>query len=455
MGRGTRAVMLTTALAGTGVLIGSSIGSAQAPTTQPNWNCRASLIRVDQGLTDLLGLPASPVEPLLANGRNSATAPDNPACLPDSQSAQERIDVTPLTVVGDVLKAETTVTPGLGVARNTRTNTATTSAEKLNLLIQSAIPGGVLVTADAVQSTASASCVAGVPTLTGSSQVTNLRIAGNAIPLDSVLDGIAVPLTDSPLGAVAKVYVNRQETSTAADGSKALTQTALRIEVLGALADVIGKPLATVVLGESRVSSQNGNACDAEPPPPTVTVPGPTTTVPGPTTTVPGPTTTVPGPTQTVPVPVPVTVTTPGSVSGAGTSPVRNGTNGGCGRLTMFFAKNRRKTLGVRFGQERVVTRGRIVNCSGKSIVRARIDVFHVLPGGTKRLVKTGLRSRELGRLTQIMPRNLFTRKLVFEYRGDLSSSRVTSRQTLQINVRDARGKLVTRAPKGQGKPKF
>lgn len=450
--------MLTTTLAGAGVLVGTTIGAAQAPA-DPSWNCRASLVRADQGLTTLLGIPSSPIEPLIANGKNSETAPDNASCAPDSQSAQEKLDATPLTVLGNVLQAQTSVDPGTSAPRNARTNTATTSAEKLSVLVDGAIPGGALVTADTIQSTATASCVGGQPTLTGTSQIVGLKIAGQSVPVDDVFAGVQT-ITDSPLGEVVRVYANRQEKSP--DGSS-LTQTALRVEVLAAAAGQLGKPLATVVLGETKVSSQNGNACDPEPPPPTVTttVPGTTTTVPGPTQTVPGPTQTVPGPTQTVPGPTQTqtqtkTVTVPATtVTGAGTKTVPNGTNASrCARLTMYFAKNRKRALGVKFGRERVVTRGRIVNCNGKSIVRARIDVYHILPNG-KKLVKTGLRSRALGRMTLILPRNLFTRKLRFEYRPDLNSSKVATRRTLQINVRDRKGKLIKKAPKGQGKPRF
>lgn len=455
MGRGTRAAMLTLGLAGTGVFAGSTIGVAQN-AAQPDWNCRASLVRVEQTLLEQLGIPSSPVEPLIANGVNSGTAPDNASCAPDSQSAQETIDVTPLLVLGDVLKAETTVAPSPAAVRNTRTNTASTSAEKLSVLLDGAIPGGALVTADTIQSTAVARCVPGptgalVPELTGSSKIVGLKIAGQDVPVDDVVGQIAQGI--EPLAPLVRVYANEQLRSP--DGTS-LRQTALRVEVLSA----IGAPLATVVLGETKVSTQNGNACDELPPPPTVTttttVPGPTTTVPGPTQTVPGPTQTVPGPTTTQTVAVPVPVPVPTTVTGQGTPVQINGRNGSrsCARLTMFFAKNRKSTLGVRFGKERVVTRGRITDCRGRSIVRARIDVVHVLPGG-KELVKTGLRSRAQGRLTLILPRNLFTRKLRFSYRGDLNSTRVTTRRTLQINVRDQRNKLVTKAPPGQGKPRF
>ena len=108
----------------------------------------------------------------------------------------------------------------------------------------------------------------------------------------------------------------------------------------------------------------------------------------------------------------------------------------------MYFTANHKRTLTSRFGHRQVV-RGRIVNCAGHSIVRARIDVIHVLRNGKRKLVKTGLRSRDGGKLTLILPLNLKTRDLRFEYRGNLLSSRVTSRSTLHIKVRNRHGKLV------------
>ena len=78
--------------------------------------------------------------------------------------------------------------------------------------------------------------------------------------------------------------------------------------------------------------------------------------------------------------------------------------------------------------------------------------MIHILPNG-KRLVKTGLRSRALGRVTLILPKNLFSRKIRVSPTGpNLASTRVASRQTLTINVRDGKaGKLIKKAPSGQG----
>ncbi|HEX6742780.1 MAG TPA: hypothetical protein VF087_01165, partial [Solirubrobacteraceae bacterium] len=132
------------------------------------------------------------------------------------------------------------------------------------------------------------------------------------------------------------------------------------------------------------------------------------------------------------------------SANSAGShSLLANGVRGGtCGKLTMYFAANHKRSLTSRLGKRQVV-RGRIVNCAGHSIVRARIDVIHVLKNGKRKLVKTGLRSRDGGKLTLILPLNLKTRDLRFEYRGNLLSTKVTSRSTLHIKVRNRKGKLV------------
>lgn len=450
MGRGTRAAMLTTALAGASAILGAPVAAAQT-SDGSSWNCRASLAYVA-----IAGLDR--VEPVVANGNvlTNSQPEDRPSCASDD-TALPSIDITtPLKVALQTPRARTVVTDETGPTK-VRQNFAGAIA---NDTAVGTPDGSILVTADAVSSVALASCVNGVPTLNGASGVVGLAVNGTPIPIDSGLAQITTVVNGSPLSMLVRVLVNEQlRTGDANSATQTLRQTAARVELLNIIG---GQPLVTVALGETKVS-RSGSTCLDPSPPPTTTVTQTettTTTTPGPTTTqtVPGPTTTttVPGPTTTVTAPTTGngTGTTTGSGSG-GTTIALNGVNGGCGKLTMYFAKNRKKALGARFAAERVVTRGRIVSCTNKSIRGARIDVFHVLPGGTKRIVKTGLRSRELGRLTLILPRNLFTRKLVFEYRGNLNSSKVTSRQTLQINVRDKAGKLIKSAPKGQGKPRF
>ena len=127
----------------------------------------------------------------------------------------------------------------------------------------------------------------------------------------------------------------------------------------------------------------------------------------------------------------------PTGQSPGGGDATRAGFTSGASRL----AKNKKASFTSRFGN-RAVVRGRIVNCKGKSIVRARIDVVHVV-NGKRKLVKTGLRSRSGGNLTLILPMNIKTRDLRFEYRGNLLSTKVTTRSTLHLTVRNRKGRLV------------
>lgn len=89
--------------------------------------------------------------------------------------------------------------------------------------------------------------------------------------------------------------------------------------------------------------------------------------------------------------------------------------------------------LTSRFG-ERVVIRGDLRDPSGRGVSGARLDVVHVLPGG-RRLVKTGLKTRERGRFTLILPRDLRSRRIEIGYRA-LRPGPVTSRRTLRLTVR-------------------
>jgi hypothetical protein len=115
-------------------------------------------------------------------------------------------------------------------------------------------------------------------------------------------------------------------------------------------------------------------------------------------------------------------------------------------RLTMWFVKNRKQRLTGRAGT-RYVTRGRIVDRRGRGIRAARITVYHYVRG-KPRLLKTGLRSRRQGRLTLILPMNLYGdrngwRRLRFDYRA-FRPGPVTSRRTLRLRILDRNGRPVT-----------
>jgi hypothetical protein len=112
----------------------------------------------------------------------------------------------------------------------------------------------------------------------------------------------------------------------------------------------------------------------------------------------------------------------------------------------MRFVRGKRnvgRSFTSRFGN-RTVTRGTLVTCGSnpRPIVGARVDVVHVLPGN-KRRRKTGLRSRAGGKLTLILPIDLRTRNIEYAYRPDLRSTRVTSRVTLRLTVRNKRGRIL------------
>jgi hypothetical protein len=102
-------------------------------------------------------------------------------------------------------------------------------------------------------------------------------------------------------------------------------------------------------------------------------------------------------------------------------------------RLRMWFVKNRTKRFTSRYGQ-RVVTRGILRDRAGKAVRGARIDVYHRLSNGKRRLLKTGLKTRADGRVTLILPLNLDTRGIEYDYRA-LRPGKITSRQILRLTV--------------------
>jgi hypothetical protein len=258
------------------------------------------------------------------------------------------------------------------------------------------------LTVRAATSRAAGVCSNGQPTLTGSSEVLGASLDGQEIPLEQLAQQLSAAL--APLGDVVDLKVDEQVRD-----ASSLTQRALHLRILSGL----GTPVLEVVAGEARVGS-TGTVCDPA---------GQTGTGGNGAGSGSG-----------------GSGSSSNSANSAGILP--NGVNGGtCGRLTMHFVKTRQRTLTSRYGQ-RAVVRGRIVNCKGKAIVRARIDVVHVV-NGQRRLVKTGLRSREGGKLTLILPMNLKTRDIRFEYRGNLRSSKVTSRSTLHVTVRNRVGRLM------------
>jgi hypothetical protein len=450
---------------------------ASAQTPAPVWTCRASAAYIETPL-----LNTTRVEPFLANGFPDSESPDTTQCASSNTGVHDIpvLGSDPL-ITASAAFASTSIDPTIPVP-SIQTVAASGGVADVTITI-----GALVITAQAVKADASASCVGGVPTLTGSSTFVNLRLNGTPIELPS--EGGFVDVNLSP---IVRIRINRQILDgVAGDANQALTQRALDIEVLptgGLLA-----PLARVIVGEAKVD-RHGAVCTPPGPGPacpagfisqdpsanpqicvkTVTAPCPTgSTANGqgacivtPTPAV-CPAGTVREPTSNTCILVVQRPCPPGTTAdpatricilrvNGGTTVASSGQNGGigsadgarptCGVLSMRFVRGFRN-LGTkytsRFGT-RTVTRGRLVTCGSnpRPIVGARIDVVHVLPGN-KRRRKTGLRSRANGLLTLILPIDLKSRKIEYAYRPNLNTTRVTSRRTLTLTVKNKTGKIL------------
>jgi hypothetical protein len=401
--------------AGTAAVIGGAGSAAGADPPVAAWNCYASPINLSIG-----GTPR--IDPIHAGGS---------PCTAQQQGIGDiagALMVPPDLLTADTLSATTTLDPS-NVLSYQQTATADGTIENLHLQLPPG-GGGLDLTIQVAVSDATGTCANGEPRLTGTSRLVGITINGSDIPVDSTLQQVSLAL--APLAQVIAFDVDKN----ASTDPTAIDQQALHLTILSA-----GGPLVDLVAGEAKVA-YSGAVCTPPPPPPTVTD---TQTVTQATTQ-----TETQTQTETVQSPPPPaetqTVTTPApapqqQVEAVTLKPRPNGRNGGCGHITMYFDRNRKRTFTDRFGT-RVVTRGRLVNCKGKPIVGARIRVVHIVEG-RRHLVKTGLRSRPGGKLTLILPLNLSTRAIEYSYLGNLDSSHVTSRVTLRLTVRDRSGRLV------------
>jgi hypothetical protein len=371
------------------VAVLASAALASAAQAQPSWQCSASAAS-----SSLAGNPgANPVVAAANPCVSNATGLDN---LP-----------SPLGIPADAVSARTSSATTVANPENEIAARQAVGAigRVENLAVQ--LPPGAGTTTLGVRAAnaqVSATCVAGSPVLDGSSETTGLTVGGQEVPIEQAAQQLAQQL--APLGDAVDLKFDEQVRT-----GSSLAINAMHLKVLSAA----GTPVLEVIAGVANVAF-NGKVCD-----PT----GQTPTGPGSNGANSG-------------------NGANGSANSAGShSLLANGVRGStCGKLTMYFTANHKRSLTSRLGKRQVV-RGRIVNCAGHSIVRARIDVIHVLKNGKRKLVKTGLRSRDGGKLTLILPLNLKTRDLRFEYRGNLLSTRVTSRSTLHIKVRNRKGKLV------------
>jgi hypothetical protein len=369
---------------GTGAALAAALTTAAlaspAYAAPSGWQCGATAIS-----HSLTGNPA--VAPV--------TTSANP-CVSDSTGADSvppGAGVPPSALTAGTLSATTFATPEGEIAARQGVG-AVGRVENLSLQLP---PGGGTVVLGVREATgrAGAVCVDGTPVLDGSSDLNGITLGGQGIQAEQLAQQLATQL--APLGQVVDLKLDEQVRS-----GSSLVVRALHLKVLSAT----GTPVVDLVAGEARVSYA-GAVCD-----PTGQTPGGGGS------------------------------SNRSGTAGSAKSLLANGVRGGrCGRLTMYFARNHKASFSSRYGR-RAVVRGRVVNCKGQSIVRARIDVVHVV-NGKRHLVKTGLRSRAGGKLTLILPSNIKTRDLRFEYRGNLLSKKVTTRTKLHITVRNRANKVL------------
>jgi hypothetical protein len=349
-----------------------------AQAAQPSWQCAATAAS-----SALIGNPAfNPVTTSANPCVSNATGAD---ALPDSVGAPSN------AITAKTASATTFANPS-GEIPARQAIGAVGRVENLAIQLP---PGQGTLTLGVKEANAqaNATCVAGKPVLDGSSQIDTVTLAGQTLPVDQAIHQLGTAL--APLGLIVDLKTDEQLRS-----SSSFTVRAFHLKLLSGA----GNPVLDVIAGEARVGF-SGTVCD-----PNGQLP-------------------VNGNNETL-----------GGARSA--TSLTNGVRGStCARLRMYFVRNHKTAYASRLGR-RAVVRGRIVNCKGKSIVRARIDVIHVI-NGKRKLVKTGLRSRSGGNLTLILPMNVKTRTLRFEYRGNLLSTKVTARSTLRLTVRNRKGRVV------------
>lgn len=379
---------------------------ADAFSSAPLWQCRGSALYASVAGNNR-------VEPEVANGSPNTGKggnPDRAQCVNSEVGANNL--ATPLGLPANFLSAPTasattSITPEIGPSIN-QSISATGHVENLALNL----PTGAATAALGVgvaNANVTGSCVNGVPKLVGTSQATNITLGGTSISLDDLLTGLSNLLSSLGLNPIVQVKVNEQIAT-----PTSLTVRALHITVLDAANG--NAPLVDLIVAEAK-GGFDADVCNKDK---QFTIP------PGINGTGGGTTTVVQG-------------ATGGDHNGnIGSS---KGPAATCGHLKMYFDRNKKHSLTSIYGT-RQVTRGRLVSCGAhpKSIVGAKIDVIHVL-NGTRRLVKTGLKSRTGGKLTLILPLNLTSRHIEYDYRGRLDSSKVTSKVTLALTVRTKGGK--------------
>lgn len=240
------------AVAGVGLAVLTTTSpSAASAQDSADWNCRASVARVDLG-------DQQRIEPLVANGSSDRSAPDRPRCA-DDDARTGSIAGPPLTQVNPFAATSRDPDTGPVAAQQVR---AETGADSTTF----ATPDGQLsVSAAAIRAQASARCVGDVPVLVSSSSVADVTVNGQPVgDLNAGFEQVGTGLNGSPIGGVIRIVFN-EETR---DASR-VTRRAVHLTVTAP----DGTTLVDAVAGEASVS-HSGAVC-APPPgtPPSVCPP--------------------------------------------------------------------------------------------------------------------------------------------------------------------------------------
>jgi hypothetical protein len=391
--------MARTGLIGAATIIGGLVvgsGSASAFSSEPLWTCRGSALSASVS-------GQNRVEPVVANGNpdtGGGASPNYAQCV-DSDVGENNL-ASPVGLPANFLSAptadaSTTISPEIGPSIQ-QTFVAKGGVENLAINLGSAT---TILGVGAANASVTGTCKNGTPTLTGTSQAVNLTLGGSTLSLDPLLTAVSQLL--APLHEIISIKVNEQIAT-----ATGLTVNALHITVLNSATNA---PVVDLIVGQA-VGGFDPNVCN---------------------------------PSEQYIIPPGISGTGGSNSANSGVGLVNQAYNGNigsatgpkatCGHLTMYFVANHGKSLTSIYGR-RQVTRGKIISCGShpEGIVGARIDVIHVVGG--KHLVKTGLRSRAGGALTLILPLNLTTREIEYEYRGKLNSLHVTSEQDLHLTVK-------------------
>jgi Ca2+-binding RTX toxin-like protein len=225
------------------------VPSADAFTTLPVWQCRASPSWTSVNANNR-------VEPFAANGNiNTAKGanPDHAQCAPAETGAGNT--ATQIGIPQDLLGARTagaitTITPEIGKSIDQK---ITADAKVENVTLQLPQGGTVALGVNAASSTAEGHCQSGkdTPTYTGSSQVVGVTLGGTTLVLDQLVKALSDLL--APLQPIISIVPNEQIRT-----ADSLTVRALHVKILTASG---GTSLVDAVLAESKVGG-NGPVCD-------------------------------------------------------------------------------------------------------------------------------------------------------------------------------------------------